>query len=116
MYNLFLCTSHIAIPSSVLCGFQSLQKLSHANLIKLKEVIREDNTLYFVFEYMKENLYQLIKDRWVHHCGTLLLFYAFSREFHLILLISRYKLFIVEFAANNRLNLQREAVRGACDP
>lgn len=42
---------------------QSLQKLSHANLVKLKEVIREDNTLYFVFEYMRENLYQLIKDR-----------------------------------------------------
>lgn len=42
---------------------KSLQKLSHANLVKLKEVIREDNTLYFVFEYMKENLYQLIKDR-----------------------------------------------------
>ncbi|XP_022649078.1 serine/threonine-protein kinase ICK-like isoform X2 [Varroa jacobsoni] len=42
---------------------KSLQKLSHTNLIKLKEVIREDNTLYFVFEYMKQNLYQLIKDR-----------------------------------------------------
>ena len=42
---------------------QSLQKLSHANLVKLREVIREDNVLYFVFEYMKENLYQLIKDR-----------------------------------------------------
>lgn len=42
---------------------QSLQKLSHPNLIKLREVIREDNILYFVFEYMKENLYQLIKDR-----------------------------------------------------
>ncbi|XP_076319977.1 serine/threonine-protein kinase ICK isoform X1 [Tachypleus tridentatus] len=42
---------------------KSLQKLSHPNLVKLKEVIREDNTLFFVFEYMKENLYQLIKDR-----------------------------------------------------
>ena len=42
---------------------QSLQKLSHPNLIKLREVIREDNILYFVFEYMRENLYQLIKDR-----------------------------------------------------
>ncbi|RWS03085.1 serine/threonine-protein kinase ICK-like protein, partial [Dinothrombium tinctorium] len=42
---------------------KALQKLSHANLVKLREVIREDNTLYFVFEYMKENLYQLIKDR-----------------------------------------------------
>ncbi|XP_063215761.1 serine/threonine-protein kinase dyf-5 isoform X2 [Bacillus rossius redtenbacheri] len=42
---------------------KSLKKLSHANLVKLKEVIRENDTLYFVFEYMKENLYQLIKDR-----------------------------------------------------
>ena len=44
--------------------FQSLKKLSHANVVKLKEVIRENDTLYFVFEYMKENLYQLIKDRY----------------------------------------------------
>lgn len=42
---------------------KSLKKLSHANVVKLKEVIRENETLYFVFEYMKENLYQLIKDR-----------------------------------------------------
>ncbi|XP_034241338.1 probable serine/threonine-protein kinase DDB_G0268078 isoform X2 [Thrips palmi] len=42
---------------------KSLQKLSHANVVKLKEVIRENDTLYFVFEYMKENLYQLMKDR-----------------------------------------------------
>ena len=43
--------------------FQSLKKLSHANVIKLREVIRENDQLYFVFEYMKENLYQLMKDR-----------------------------------------------------
>ncbi|XP_056421704.1 serine/threonine-protein kinase ICK isoform X2 [Hyla sarda] len=42
---------------------KSLRKLNHANVIKLKEVIRENDTLYFVFEYMKENLYQLMKDR-----------------------------------------------------
>lgn len=42
---------------------RSLKKLNHANVIKLKEVIRENDTLYFVFEYMKENLYQLMKDR-----------------------------------------------------
>lgn len=42
---------------------QSLKKLSHANVVKLKEVIRENDVLYFVFEYMKENLYQLMKDR-----------------------------------------------------
>lgn len=42
---------------------KSLKKLSHANVIKLREVIRENDQLYFVFEYMKENLYQLMKDR-----------------------------------------------------
>ncbi|XP_023682107.1 serine/threonine-protein kinase MAK isoform X5 [Paramormyrops kingsleyae] len=42
---------------------KSLKKLSHANIVKLKEVIRENDHLYFVFEYMKENLYQLMKDR-----------------------------------------------------
>jgi len=40
--------------------------LSHANVVKLKEVIRENDILYFVFEYMQENLYQLIKDRETH--------------------------------------------------
>lgn len=43
---------------------QSLKKLNHANVVKLKEVIRENDHLYFVFEYMKENLYQLMKDRY----------------------------------------------------
>ncbi|KAM4835414.1 serine/threonine-protein kinase MAK isoform 3-T5 [Thomomys bottae] len=41
----------------------SLKKLNHANVIKLKEVIRENDHLYFIFEYMKENLYELMKDR-----------------------------------------------------
>ncbi|XP_030627341.1 serine/threonine-protein kinase ICK-like [Chanos chanos] len=42
---------------------KSLRKLNHANVVKLKEVIRENDQLYFVFEYMKENLYQLMKER-----------------------------------------------------
>ncbi|KAM5156609.1 serine/threonine-protein kinase MAK [Mantella aurantiaca] len=42
---------------------KSLKKLNHVNVVKLKEVIRENDQLYFVFEYMKENLYQLMKDR-----------------------------------------------------
>ncbi|XP_049818488.1 serine/threonine-protein kinase dyf-5 isoform X2 [Aethina tumida] len=42
---------------------KSLKKLHHANVVKLKEVIRENDILYFVFEYLQENLYQLIKDR-----------------------------------------------------
>ena len=43
---------------------QSLKKLSHNNVVKLKEVIRENETLFFVFEHMKENLYQLVKERY----------------------------------------------------
>ncbi|CAM2702789.1 unnamed protein product [Rotaria socialis] len=42
---------------------KALQKIRHANVIKLKEVIREDNNLYMVFEYMNENLYELMKKR-----------------------------------------------------
>ncbi|XP_006093319.1 serine/threonine-protein kinase ICK [Myotis lucifugus] len=42
---------------------KSLKKLNHANIVKLKEVIRENDHLYFIFEYMQENLYQLIKER-----------------------------------------------------
>ena len=44
-------------------SFQSLRKLNHANIVKLKEVIRENDQLFFVFEFMKENLYQMMKDR-----------------------------------------------------
>lgn len=54
-YNIFIDNYFLLI--------QSLKKLSHANVVKLKEVIRENDILYFVFEYMKENLYQLMKDR-----------------------------------------------------
>ncbi|CAJ0585292.1 unnamed protein product, partial [Mesorhabditis spiculigera] len=42
---------------------KSLKKLNHPNIIKLREVIRESDILYFVFEFMQENLYELMKDR-----------------------------------------------------
>ncbi|XP_051119792.1 cyclin-dependent kinase F-4-like isoform X2 [Andrographis paniculata] len=42
---------------------KSLRKISHPNIVKLKEVIREHDVLYFVFEYMECNLYQLMKNR-----------------------------------------------------
>ncbi|GMJ00213.1 hypothetical protein like AT4G19110 [Hibiscus trionum] len=42
---------------------KSLRRMNHPNIVKLKEVIRENNILYFVFEYMEFNLYQLMKDR-----------------------------------------------------
>eukprot|EP01035_Chromulina_nebulosa_P024170 gene24170-31416_t len=42
---------------------KSLKKLNHPNIIKLKEVIRENDELFFVFEYMEGNLYELMKSR-----------------------------------------------------
>uniref|UniRef100_A0A0D9VMG4 Protein kinase domain-containing protein n=1 Tax=Leersia perrieri TaxID=77586 RepID=A0A0D9VMG4_9ORYZ len=42
---------------------KSLRRMNHPNIVKLKEVIRENDILYFIMEYMECNLYQLIKDR-----------------------------------------------------
>eukprot|EP00818_Percolomonas_sp_WS_P006460 CAMPEP_0117444132 /NCGR_PEP_ID=MMETSP0759-20121206/5071_1 /TAXON_ID=63605 /ORGANISM="Percolomonas cosmopolitus, Strain WS" /LENGTH=378 /DNA_ID=CAMNT_0005236165 /DNA_START=1300 /DNA_END=2436 /DNA_ORIENTATION=+ len=42
---------------------QTLRKLNHSNIVKLKEVIRENNELFFVFEFMDKNLYQIMKER-----------------------------------------------------
>lgn len=43
---------------------QSLKKLSnHVNIIRLLEVIRENDELHFVFEFMEGNLYQMTKNR-----------------------------------------------------
>jgi protein kinase len=41
----------------------SLRKLNHPNIVKLKEVIRENDELFFVFEYLDMNIYQMTKDR-----------------------------------------------------
>mmetsp|Transcript_16233 Transcript_16233/g.49118 ORF Transcript_16233/g.49118 Transcript_16233/m.49118 type:complete len:526 (+) Transcript_16233:167-1744(+) len=45
---------------------KSLKKLSHPNIIKLKEVIRENDELFFVFEFMEMNLYEVMKKRERH--------------------------------------------------
>ncbi|KAJ3050865.1 hypothetical protein HK097_008154, partial [Rhizophlyctis rosea] len=43
---------------------KSLKKLSqHINIIRLMEVIRENDELHFVFEFMEGNLYQMTRDR-----------------------------------------------------
>ena len=42
---------------------KSLRKLSQPNIVKLKEVIRVNDDLYFVFEYMEMNIYEQMKSR-----------------------------------------------------
>jgi serine/threonine protein kinase len=42
---------------------KSLRKLRHPNIIKLKEVIRENDYLHLIFEFMEKNLYECMKDR-----------------------------------------------------
>ena len=41
---------------------KSLRKLNHESIVKLKEVIRVNNDLHFVFEYVEKNLYQVMKE------------------------------------------------------
>lgn len=42
---------------------QSLKKLNHPNIVKLKEVIRENDELFFVFEFLDKNIYELTKEQ-----------------------------------------------------
>ncbi|KAM9986640.1 hypothetical protein ACTFIY_011079 [Dictyostelium cf. discoideum] len=42
---------------------KALKKLKHPNIVKLLEIILERDELFFVFEYLENNLYESIKDR-----------------------------------------------------
>ncbi|CAM8973561.1 unnamed protein product [Rhodiola kirilowii] len=42
---------------------KALCKLNHPNIIKLKEIVRENNELFFIFEYMEHNLYEMMTKR-----------------------------------------------------
>lgn len=42
---------------------KSLIKFHHPNIVRLYEIIKQNNELHFVFEYMEQNVYQLMKDR-----------------------------------------------------
>eukprot|EP00887_Chlorella_sp_A99_P006950 scaffold2.g6950.t1 len=42
---------------------RGLRRLRHPCIVRLREVVRERDELFFVFEYMDCNLYQLMKDR-----------------------------------------------------
>ncbi|KAL4480945.1 hypothetical protein ABPG73_020966 [Tetrahymena malaccensis] len=41
----------------------SLMKFHHPNIVNLYEIIKHNNELFFVFEYMDQNVYQMTKDR-----------------------------------------------------
>jgi serine/threonine protein kinase len=56
----FLYCLFIFIFANVLfCSWlvKSLRRMNHPNIVKLKEVIREHDILYFVMEYMVWNKY-----------------------------------------------------------
>ena len=38
---------------------RSLKKMSHPNIVKLKEVVREHDNLFFIFEYMKGKMVEI---------------------------------------------------------
>ncbi|KEG10485.1 protein kinase [Trypanosoma grayi] len=42
---------------------QSLRKLQHPNIVKLKEVVRENTELFLIFEYMEMNLFNIQRTR-----------------------------------------------------
>ena len=42
---------------------KSLKKLHHPNVVKLREVIRENSRLYFVFGYIKGDLLGLMREK-----------------------------------------------------
>ncbi|KNE63897.1 CMGC/RCK/MAK protein kinase [Allomyces macrogynus ATCC 38327] len=42
---------------------KSLKKLVHPCIVRLREVMRENERLFFVFEYLDENLFQVMKAR-----------------------------------------------------
>jgi protein kinase len=41
---------------------KALVKFHHPNIVNLYELIKLDNELYFVFEFMDQNVYQMMKD------------------------------------------------------
>ncbi|KAG5503002.1 hypothetical protein JIQ42_06965 [Leishmania sp. Namibia] len=42
---------------------QSLRKVQHPNLVKLKEVVREKTELFLIFEYCEKNIFQIQRQR-----------------------------------------------------
>nr|CCC52380.1 putative protein kinase, fragment [Trypanosoma vivax Y486] len=53
---------------------QLLRKVQHPNIVKLKEVVRENNELFLVFEYMEMNLFSIQRMRAEQMSGVQSLF------------------------------------------
>lgn len=49
---------------------QSLRKLQHPNLLKLKEVVRENTELFLIFEFCEKNIFQIQRQRSEEISGT----------------------------------------------
>lgn len=49
---------------------QSLRKLQHPNIVKLKEVVRENTELFMVFEFCEKNIFQMQRERMERITGT----------------------------------------------
>jgi len=50
--NIYHVFCGILLSYFLLNCYQSLRRMNHPNIVKLKEVIRENDMLFFVFEYM----------------------------------------------------------------
>ena len=42
---------------------KSLMKFHHPNIVRLYEIIKHNNDLYFIFEFLDQNVYQLMRER-----------------------------------------------------
>ncbi|CCW60835.1 unnamed protein product [Phytomonas sp. EM1] len=49
---------------------QALCKLKHPNIVKLKEVVRENMELFLIFEYCEKNIFQIQRQRMEEMSGT----------------------------------------------
>ena len=85
---------------------KSLKKLHHPNVVKLKEVIRENSRLYFIFEYVRGDLLGLMREKpnehfpefWIRSVIQQVLQVTLCNSFiYIYIYIYIYKLFIVCF-------------------
>jgi len=50
---------------------KSLRRMNHPNIVKLKEVIRENDILYFIMEYMVTKMLCIPNIQLPHYCSLL---------------------------------------------